>query len=315
MENAPPPRIGSAATTTTAEYVDAQDIWVSPPSTLHSSSRHSSRVVIPPVFPPRRGYHRVVSSMRKVFSRIIRRTHNSARHGGPPTVTSAGDADDGSPFQIIHFRPSRQPLSRSTSTQRPHLSQELESHTGGETSSHAEPSSISTPRGRSRTRRHVASVLGVDSSPSTSVRQPAPVPSASALSADLTALQFPPTRLSSQFATRATTPHAYSSEQFLVFELFGDLAFIDVNNTYQETIRLARRAFPSLQDVHDERVLFYLPCGPGPGDRARVPEDAWVGLMRRIPPSGRVFIEIAPPPPNTRNSQPDQALLSTGDDT
>lgn len=242
MENAPPPRIGSAATTaaTTAEYVDAQDIWVSPPSTLHSSSRHSSRVVIPPVFPPRRGYHRLVRSMRKAFSRIIRRTRNNSRHEAPPTITSAADVDDGSPFQIIHFRPSRQPLSRSASTQRPPLSQEIESHAGRETSSHAEPSSISTPRGRSRTRRHVASVLGVESSPSTSLRQPAPVPSASAISADLTALQFPPTRLSSQFATRATTPHAYSSEQFLVFELFGDLAFVDVNNTYQVRSVLAR---------------------------------------------------------------------------
>ena len=47
----------------------------------------------------------------------------------------------------------------------------------------------------------------------------------------------------------------------------------------QDTIRLARRAFPALQDVYDERVLFYLPCGPGPGDRARVPEDAWVEDM------------------------------------
>lgn len=235
MENAPPPRIGSAATTvaTSSEYVDAQDIWVSPPSTLHSSSRHSSRVVIPPVFPPRRGYHRVLTSMRKAVSRIIRRTRVNTRHGGPPTITSTADVDDGSPFQIIHFRPSRQPLSRSASTQRPPLDQETEIDAGGRTSSHAEPSSISTPRGRSRTRRHVASVLGVDSSPSTSLRQPVPVPSSGAISADLTALQFPPTRLSSQFATRATTPHGFSSEQFLVFELFGDLAFIDVNNTYQ----------------------------------------------------------------------------------
>ena len=83
----------------------------------------------------------------------------------------------------------------------------------------------------------------------------------------------------------------------------------------QDTIRLARRAFPALQDVYDERVLFYLPCGPGPGDRARVPEDAWVGLMRRIPPSGRVFIEIAPPPPNMQSPQPSQLAPDNGEGT
>ncbi|KAI0029256.1 hypothetical protein K488DRAFT_73111 [Vararia minispora EC-137] len=81
-----------------------------------------------------------------------------------------------------------------------------------------------------------------------------------------------------------------TTERFRVFSLDGELAFVDVGRPYEETIRLAQRAYPRLQAVDPDRIQFFLPCGPT--ERARIPRDAWQGMMRRTRSFDRVFVHI-----------------------